>query len=136
MNSATRARRPILSAIRVPVFAVAVAFAAAAALRYLWIEPERFGHACTEVVAPWWCPFRIGLIDLLWSNGLGVTSVVLLTLGLISGVRALTVAAMAAAAAGLMLYGHEWSAVGLLGGLVTLAHEHQRGTGEGEAAPR
>lgn len=113
---------------RAAIAAVSVlaAFAAAAALRYLWIEPERFGHACVVTAAPWWCAPRVALIDFLWGNGLGVASVASAAGAILSGSKRLATIAMTIGAAGLVLYGYDWSAVGLLAALLVLASQRER----------
>lgn len=101
---------------------VAIAsFGIALGLRFLLIEPPHFAWVCQAAAPPWWCPLRAGAILFLRAQGLGLIA---LGAGLLAMWRGSTPAALIAVAcgtAGLVLYGPEASAGGVLLGAVAVA---------------
>ena len=124
------------SAKIVPLLAVILALGAALVLRYGWIEPAAYGHACSESSAPWWCLPRQAVIALIWTNALGVLSVAAAAWAAWVKSRPAAIVAMAAGAAGLILYCYEWSAVGFLGGLLVFVRQREGGRAKHDQAPQ
>jgi hypothetical protein len=98
----------------------AAGLALAAALRFLVIEPPEYGWACHSLAPQWWCPVRgVGIVAVRF----GLFGFVALAAGLLALWRASLVAALlavAAGAAGLLLYVPEPAAGGLLLGALAM----------------
>lgn len=92
------------------VLAAVAAAATGYAIRYAFVEPERFGAAC-ERVGPWWCPFRTGLIVFTEFGGFGWLAMVAAAAGLAAlalsrpiAARRFALAALILSGAGMILY--------------------------------
>ena len=99
------------------VLAAAAAAVAGYAVRYSFVEPDRFGAAC-EGGGPWWCPFRTGLIVVTQFGGIGWLALIAALAGLgalmaarVTAARRLALAAMILGGAGMVLYNASFSAV-------------------------
>jgi hypothetical protein len=95
-----------------------LAGAAAAAIRFLVIEPPEIGYFCDSLQAAWWCPVRTGTISLLHAGLLGFISGACGVAAIAGGGRWLSAAAVATGVAGLLLYSPELSSGGLLLGVL------------------
>lgn len=110
----------------------AVALILALAARYAWIEPRAFGLLCNDLsTGPWWCWARQGVIKSFAYpyHALGYAALALGVLSLIFRRRALALTGVCVALAGLVLYCFEYSAVGLLLSVLTLARLAQAPVG-------
>jgi hypothetical protein len=103
------------------VLIVAIVLAAALALRYGWIEPAAIGYTCDGGQGPWWCMIRRALVLSFTSNGLGYASLILGVLALASHRSGIALTAVCLGVSGLVLYCYEFSAVGLILGVLSLA---------------
>lgn len=99
---------------------VGVVFVLAFALRYAWIEPAHLGHLCNSDAGPWWCVPRQALIEAFMHNALGYAAVIAAVPAVLLRARRLALVAACLGAAGLVLYCHDWSAVGFTLGVLTL----------------
>jgi hypothetical protein len=101
-----------------PTLWVALALAAALALRFTVVEPREIGFACQALVPPWWCGVRQVLVLTFQWGAIGGLALVLGALGLINRSRGAALAAMILGAAALTLYNPETGAVGFLLGML------------------
>jgi hypothetical protein len=98
----------------------ATALGLAAALRYLLIEQPEYGWACQSLSPPWWCPLRLAVIE---AVRFGLVGFVALAAGLMALWReshSAALFAVAAGAAGLILYVPEPAAGGALLGALAI----------------
>ncbi len=96
--------------------AVALSLALAAALRVWLIEVPAIGWRCTAVDAPAWCFLFQGLGVFLRAQIFGVVCLIMAVAAFFASSRAITVAAVAAGAAALVLYNAELGAAAVLVG--------------------
>lgn len=123
---------PAIAALALCTLAYGIAWVA----RYAWIEPEMYGTLCRSGEAPFWCPIRTGLIRITEVGGLGIASIVLALLGMLTGgrsARRVTLAAMATGGAGLILYNTTFAALGVLMAMLRTSRLVEGCTGETEA---
>jgi hypothetical protein len=100
----------------------AVVLALALVARYLWIEPPQFRVLCDPVGGmPWWCWAREALIFTFAFQGLGYAALMLGVASVLIRRRGIALVAVCVSLAGLVLYCFEFSAVGLLLGVLTFA---------------
>lgn len=95
----------------------AISYGIAWIARYAWVEPEALGTLCRTADAPLWCYARTGLIRITEVGGLGLASIVLAVAGFVARrgwAYGLTMAAMVAGGAGLILYNTTFAALGVL----------------------
>jgi hypothetical protein len=117
-------------------FAITAAAIAAAALRFLVVEPEATAHLCSAPGAPWWCAARAAAIAAFGSGALAAAAVLAGVVATATRRRGAALAAVALGVAGLVLYAVEAGAVAFLLGLLALARPRERqarGGGEQEA---
>jgi hypothetical protein len=96
-----------------------VVMAAALAARVLLIEPPEPGWACQAADGrPWWCPLRLGAIDVLEAGLLGIVSLAAAVAALAGGGRRITGLAILSGTAGLVLFSTGPAALGLLLALI------------------
>jgi hypothetical protein len=103
-----------------PWIVIACAFAAAAAVRYLLVEPEGYGFLC-ESGGPWWCRARDAVIVAFHSKAIGWLAAAAAVVAFAIGNRALAVIAAALGACGLILYNYDLSAVAFVLAVLILA---------------
>ena len=101
-----------------PTLAVALALAAALALRFYVVEPRDIGFACQAAVPPWWCDIRRALVLTFQWGGLGGLALALGVLGFINRARGAAIAALVLGVLALTLYNPETGAVGFLLGML------------------
>lgn len=105
--------------------ALAVAFAAALAARFLMVEPRGAALMCASEQAQWWCPLRGALVPVMQYYVFGVVSVVTGLVGLVFGGRAWGAAALLTGAVGLVFYNAEPAAVGFVLGLIVVMRKRE-----------
>ncbi len=115
------------------VAAVALALAAAAALRFAVVEPAGIAHLCSAADAPWWCAPRALLVWVLALGAPGLGAIVAGVLATFARSPGWALVAACLGAAGLLLYSVATGAVGFLLGLLVVArtvaarrHPHAR----------
>jgi hypothetical protein len=111
-------RRPPLWAAAVIV--AALALAAALLARLFVIESPEFGWACQGTQPPWWCSLRTGTILTLRAGALGFLSLGAGLVALWHGWPRVAILAIATGIGGLVLYGPEAAAGGVLLGALAL----------------
>jgi hypothetical protein len=102
-----------------PWAVIVIAAAAAALLRYGFIEPQEMQHAC-EGNALWWCGARDLVVQGFLSYGYGYAAIVVALLALVW--RSVGIATLAACIGvlALQLYCYEGGALALLVGMLRL----------------
>ena len=103
------------------VLLAVASFGVALGLRFLLIEPPHFAWVCQGATPPWWCPLREGAILFLRIQGLGLIALGAGLLALWRGSLWAALVAIACGTAGLVLYGPEAAAGGVLLGAVVVA---------------
>lgn len=116
-NLSARAGRAILWIAATGVLAYAVA----ATVRYGLIEREDLGLLCQSAGPPWWCALRLLVIQAFIHDVFGLSSVALAALAAWRRSAVAAVLAVAIGTFGMVLYGFNWSGVGVLGGALVLA---------------
>jgi hypothetical protein len=107
-------------------FAIAAAGIAAAALRFLVVEPEATAHLCSAPGAPGWCAARAIAIAAFGTGALAAAAVLAGVVATVTRRTGAAVAAVALGVAGLVLYSVEAGAVAFLLGLLALARSRER----------
>ena len=102
---------------RIMAFALLLALAA----RHGLIEPEAVARLCEPEDAPWWCMARHALVMSFAWQGLATVALGAGLAAWAMQVRSMAYVAVMAGVAGLVLYNPDWSAVGLLSGLLAFA---------------
>ncbi len=97
---------------------VLLTLGAAMALRYRVVEPASVGLLCDPGTGPWWCQLRAAVVMLFGSGALGLLSLATGILSHFLDWRGMAVLALAAGAAGLVLYNADTAAVGFVVGLL------------------
>ncbi|MCW8861145.1 MAG: hypothetical protein OQK07_01835 [Rhodospirillales bacterium] len=131
LSSTLRALQP-LPGVVLAVGAAMVAWA----VRYGFIEPERFGAAC-EGAGPWWCAPRTGFIIFTQWNGFGWVALLLAGFAVVWFVRGadalrLSLMVMAIGGAGLILYNAGSSAVAVVVAVLLLSQHREDPRGFGD----
>lgn len=93
----------------------------ALALRYLVIESHWIGQTCEADAAPLWCWPRYAVVQAFRFQVFGLVSLAAALWSHMLGGRRAAAVAIAAGAAGLVLYNAELSALGFLLGLIRIA---------------
>jgi len=105
---------------------VALGLGVGFAFRHLVVQVPELAWVCGGAAKPWWCGVREGFIAVLRWQGVGIMAVVAGAVALLRRPAAaaqapvLAILAMAAGAAGVLLYAPELSAAGLLLGAFRL----------------
>jgi hypothetical protein len=99
----------------------AIAYAAAAAVRYGLIEREDLGLLCQGARPPWWCGMRLLIIQAFLHDVFGLSAVALAALAVWRRWALAATLAVVVGSFGMVLYGFTWSGVGVLGGALVLA---------------
>ena len=115
MATSTSRKRIVFAA------AVALSLAAAAAVRYVALEPEWLAHLCGVPEAPSWCAPRALAAAVLDAGALGFAAIATGAAAIFTRSLAWALAALSFGAAALVLYAAATGAVGLLLGLLVLA---------------
>jgi len=101
-----------------PTLGVALALAAALALRFYVVEPRAVGFACQALVPPCWCGVRHAFVLSFQWGAWGGVALVLGAVALVNRSRGAAIAAMVLGAAALTLYNPETGAAGFLLGML------------------
>jgi hypothetical protein len=120
MNARELLRRTLLAFAGAASTAM-VAWLAAASLRDGVVARDDFGTLCTSATAPGWCVLRQLVILAFQNHVFSFTSVALSAFAVWRRSAFAAHAAIAAGIAGLVLWDHGWSAVGVLGGALIAA---------------
>jgi glycerol uptake facilitator-like aquaporin len=99
----------------------AVAWLAAAAVRYGLVEREDLGAVCDAAMAPWWCQVRMLVIRAFVHDVFGLASLACAAAALWRRSRRLACAAVAIGVVGMVLYNFTWAGAGVIGGAMVLA---------------
>ncbi|HET7330474.1 hypothetical protein [Dyella sp.] len=112
--------RKRLVPIVLPWLLIVVVGALAAWLRYGFIEPPAFGHACDDGNAPSWCWARQLVVIGFNTYGYGIAAIIVTVLALIAKKPWLAASAAALGVFALTLYCYDAGAVALLIGSLRL----------------
>jgi hypothetical protein len=111
--------RPSLRAA-LPWAIIVLVAAAAAWLRYGFIEPSDMAHACDGAAGPWWCGTRTLVVQGFLSYGYGYAAVLMALVALFWRNTAAAVLAASLGVIALQLYCYEGGALALLIGALRL----------------
>ncbi|QWT19945.1 hypothetical protein KPL74_19625 [Bacillus sp. NP157] len=111
--------KPSVRAI-LPWAVIIAAAAAAALLRFQFIEPQHMQHACEGGVAPWWCGTRELVVQGFLSYGYGYAAIVAALVAIVWRSAAVATLAACIGMFALQLYCYEGGALALLVGLLRL----------------
>ena len=119
----------------VPWLAAVATGLIAAWLRYRLVEPATLAQACAAGAGGLRCALRAATVVAFHSHGLTLVCAALTLLALITRGRLIAALALAAGAAGLILYSFETGAAALLAGVLVLARPppHSNGANTPEA---
>ncbi len=108
-----------------PWIAILGTFAAAAIVRYHVIEPEGYAFLCQQG-GPWWCRPRDAVILAFQSRAIGWLALAAAVTGFVLRARTVALAGAMCAAAGLILYDYDLSAVALVLATLVLVRPAER----------
>lgn len=95
------------------------------AYRYLVVQQHWIGHICDAGGGPWWCHARQAIILFFQSSGFGIVALIAGLVALFLRYRSMTMLALFAGGAGLVLYNAETAGIGFVLGLIAALRRAQ-----------